>query len=204
MSGLDILIAKPLGYKIKENLGEKTLQKIEKRLFERYGISIGQSLEDFHKLDDVLREFFGNGAEGLERQILEKVVSVDETKNQDLKWVSIEEPSLAKIILEAFGDDDKNRILNTVLDESRIISDIIEISKIPQTSAYRKVNSLIENGLLIPSGFITTHDGKKVTKYKSVFNNVKIGIEKNKVMVKVQLHQECWETSSIIQVVQSR
>jgi len=204
MSGLDTLISKSLDSTIKENLGKKTLQKVENRLFEKYGINLTQAVSDFTKLDTVLREFFGEGAEGLEKQFLENIVTLEETKAQDPNWVAIVDPSLAKLILESFGDEDKKNILNTVLDESRIISEILETAHIPQTSGYRKVNSLIDNGLLIVHGNVTTHDGKKVNKYKSIFENVTINIEKNKVVVKVLLAKESIEKSSIIQVVQCR
>jgi hypothetical protein len=204
MSGLDTLIAKSLDLTIKENLGKKTLQKVEDRLFEKYGINLTQSIADFTKLDSVLREFFGEGAEGLEKQFLENIVTLEETKVQDPNWVAIEDSSLAKLILESFGDEDKKNILNTVLDEPRIISEILEIAHIPQTSGYRKVNSLIDNGLLIVQGYVTTHDGKRVNKYKSIFENVTINIEKNKVIVKVLLAKESIDKSSIIQVVQCR
>lgn len=204
MSGLDTLIAKSLDCTIKENLGKKTLQKVEDRLFEKYGINLTQSIEDFTKLDSVLREFFGEGAEGLEKQFLENIVTLEETKTQDPNWVAIEDPSLAKLILESFGDEDKKNILNTVLDGSRIISEILETAHIPQTSGYRKINSLIDNGLLTVQGCVTTNDGKKVNKYKSIFENVTISIEKNKVVVKVLLAKESIEKSSVIQVVQRR
>ena len=204
MPGLDTLIARSLDSTIKENLGKKTLQKVEDRLFEKYGINLTQSIKDFTKLDAVLREFFGEGAEGLEKQFLENIVTLEETKVQDPNWVAIEDSSLAKLILESFGDEDKKNILNTVLDEPRIISEILEIAHMPQTSGYRKVNSLIDNGLLTVQGYVTTHDGKRVNKYKSIFENVTINIEKNKVIVKVLLEKESIEKSSIIQVVQCR
>ncbi|TLX68686.1 MAG: transcriptional regulator [Thaumarchaeota archaeon] len=205
MSGLDTLIAKSLDSTIKENLGKKTLQKVEQRLFEKYGINLTQSIEDFTKLDSVLREFFGEGAEGLEKQFLENIVTLEkESKTQNPNWVAIEDSSLAKLILESFGDEDKKNILNSVLDEPRIISEILEISQVPQTSGYRKINSLIDNGMLIVQGHVTTHDGKKVNKYKSIFDNVTINIEKNKVIVKVLLAKESIEKSSVIQVVQCR
>jgi hypothetical protein len=204
MSGLDTLISKSLDSTIKENLGKKTLQKVEDRLFEKYGINLTQAISDFTKLDVVLREFFGEGAEGLERQFLENVVTIEESKTQNPNWIAIEDPLLAKLILESFGDEDKKNILNTVLDEPKIISEILETAQIPQTSGYRKVNSLIDNGLLITQGHITTHDGKKVNKYKSIFENVTINIEKNQVVVKVLLAKESIEKSSIIQVVQCR
>src|SRR5712692_8779471 len=112
MSGLDTLIAKSLDSTIKENLGKKTLQKVEQRLFERYGINLTQSIEDFTKLDSVLREFFGEGAEGLEKQYFDSIVTLEqESKTQNQNWITIKESSLAKLILEALGDEDKKNIL---------------------------------------------------------------------------------------------
>jgi len=204
MSGLDTLIAKSLDSTIKANLGKKTLEKVEQRLFEKYGISLTQAIGDFTKLDSVLREFFGEGAIGLERQFLENVVTLEAAELQNPNWVAIEDSSLAKLILESFGDEDKKNILNVVLDEPRIISEILEVAQIPQTSGYRKINSLIDNGLLIVQGHEITHDGKRVNKYKSIFENLTINIEKNKVIVKVLLAKESIEKSSIIQVVQCR
>ncbi len=204
MSGLDLLIAKSVDLTIKENLGKKTLQKVEQRVFERYGMSLTQSIEDFTKLDSVLREFFGEGAERLEKQFLENIITLEESKTQNPNWIAVEDPYLTKLILESIGDEDKKNILNTVLGEPRIISEILETTQISQTSGYRKVNALIDNGLLIVQGHVTTHDGKKVNKYKSIFKNITITIEKNKVIVKVLLTKEAIEKSSIIQVVLCR
>ena len=69
MSGLDILLKEVLEKTVRENLGKKPMQKIEKRLFEKFGMSVTQALTDFHKIDSVLREFFGAGADGLEKKI---------------------------------------------------------------------------------------------------------------------------------------
>ena len=55
---------------IRENLGEKTLEKIESRLLERYNLTVNQGIFEFEKFDSVLKEFFGDdGATGLERRI---------------------------------------------------------------------------------------------------------------------------------------
>ena len=83
MSGLDALIAKSLKLIVKDNLGEVTFEKIETRLFEKYGIGFTQAVEDFGKLDFVLREFFGGGAEGIEKKILDKIVVMEESKDAE-------------------------------------------------------------------------------------------------------------------------
>lgn len=196
MSGLDRLLAKSLDSMIRENLGDKTVQKIENRLFEKYGLSITQSIEQFNKLDAVLREFFGAGADGLEQKFLKSVCEVRPINGDN--WVTIENQKLTQTILESFGDDDKKRILGALNGESMIISQIIEKCDIPQTSGYRKINALINDGLLTTSGFVTMSDGKKVSKYRTIFDNVKIDIVKNKITVSIHLGKKDYETSTIL------
>ena len=114
-------------------------------------------------------------------------------KLNDSSWVKIEDHSLARLILVTLGDSDNKSILDAVLDQSRIISDILEICKIPQTSGYRKIKSMIENDILITDGFINTPDGKKVNRYRSIFQNVRIGIKKNSVIVEIKITRELLE-----------
>jgi len=61
----------PVDKIIRDSLGEATLKKIERRLAERYNITVNQGLFEFEKFDTVLREFFGDGATGLEKRIRE-------------------------------------------------------------------------------------------------------------------------------------
>jgi len=198
MVGLDRLLAKSLDSTIRDNLGDKTIQKIENRLFEKYGISLTQSIEQFSKLDAVLREFFGAGADGLEQKFLKSACNIKLIDGD--RWVTLENQNLTKIILESFGDDDKKKILSTLNGESLIISQIIEKCNIPQTSGYRKINSLIDDGLLTVAGFVSMPDGKKVSKYRTIFDNVKIDIIKNRITVSIHLAKKDFENSSILSV----
>ena len=201
MSGLDALIAKSLKDIVKDNLGNATFERIEQRLFERHGIGFTQAVQDFGKLDLVLREFFGGGAVGIEKKILEKIVILEESQRNEKKWITLEDSRLIELMLKSLGDEDKKNLIYAAIGEPRIISDMLEISNIPQTSGYRKVNALIDDGILVPQGYVTTHDGKRVTKYKAIFDNISISIEKNKISVKVQPTQESIKDSHIMQIV---
>ena len=201
MVGVDNLLLKSVGTVIRDNLSEKTLQKIEDRLFEKYGTTITQSLKDFQKFDTVLREFFGTGADGLERKVFESICTFEKTKEVGQHWITIEDNSLTQVILEAFGDDDKKQILTALTSEPLIISEVLERCNLAQTSGYRKVNSLIDDGMLTIRGQIITDDGKKVNKYASVFENIKIDIVKNKITIKVQLNKESLESSTMIPII---
>jgi len=201
-NGLDNLLVNSLRKSIEENLGKETLNKIEQRLMERHGLGLVQAIKDFHKLDSVLREFFGDDADRLEQKFLKNIVSIEKSKQSHSNWVQIKDQELSKIFLESFADSDKRLIIGSVMDESLIISDITKKCQIPQTSGYRKINFLINNGLLVFSGFELTEDGKKVKKYETIIDNVIMKIVKNSVSVKIQLKKSLLNESSILQTVQ--
>ena len=124
-----------------------------------------------------------------EKNSVLRVQKLDHTKQVEKRWVTLEDPHLIEIILKSVGDEDKKNIINAVIDEPRTISEILDSIMIPKTSGYRKINALIDDGILIPQGYTITSDGKRVTKYKAIFDNIRILIEKNKVIVKIHTTQ---------------
>ena len=119
------------------------------------------------------------------------------TKNN--KWIVIRDIPIMKLILEAFGDDDKKKILVSVFEEPMIVSDILDTCKIAHTSGYRKIRSLISAGLLVSPDEID-QNGRVVYRYKSLIANLKIDIKKNKVIVKVKFSGELLNFASDTQI----
>ena len=74
------LLAESIRSVISDKLSKKALEKIENRLSEKYQMSIPLYLNEFPKLDDVLREYFGAGAENLEKIIIERMRSLEKSK----------------------------------------------------------------------------------------------------------------------------
>jgi len=200
-NGIDNLLVPSLRKQIEENLGAEKLEKIEQRLIERHGMNMVQAVKDFHKLDSVLREFFGSNADEIETKSLLNVIELERTKKKEA-WVTIQDQELSKVFLDTLGDDDKKTILGIVLNKSLIVADILKESKIPQTSGYRKINSMILNGILISNGFELSKDNKKIKKYETVFQNIKMDIQENGMIVKIQLKKHLLTNSAIFQIIQ--
>ena len=200
MSGFDHLIASSLEKIITKNLGKITMLKIEKRLKSKYGISLTESIEQFQKFDAILREFFGAGADGLEKQFLKSICKVKESKNSDT-WFSIEDEMIKKIILEAYGDENNIKVLDNVNQKSMIISDILDHCRFPQTSGYRRINNLINLGLLVEDEHVLFRDNKKILKYYSLFKSVRINIVKNKLNIEIQFDKTSLRESIILQTI---
>jgi len=199
VNGLDQLLATSLERIIKENLGENTIEKIQNRLFEKYGISLTQSIKEFQKIDTVLKEFFGSGANGIETKFLQDICKVKSRDKTNKKWI-IKDEKISQLILESFRDDHKTSIINSIIDEPKIISDILNENKIPQTSGYRKMNQMIIDGLIVPMDSVII-EGRKVVKYKSLFDGVQIKIVKNKITIEVELNSQNFDNSLILQTI---
>ncbi|MFQ5497280.1 MAG: hypothetical protein ACE5DU_05275 [Nitrosopumilus sp.] len=197
--GIDQLFAKSLIEIISSDLGPKTLKKIENRLFEKFGLSLTQSIEQFDSLDLVLREFFGKGADALERKFFEKILKV-KTKKSNNDWFTLSDSYANSIILKTYGDLEKRNILETVSETPKIINDIIKDCDLPRTSGYRKINSMIDDGLLCKADYIIV-ENKKINKYVCVFSNLKINIEKNKMSIDVQFTDLERQRSPLLQTI---
>jgi len=200
MIGVDQIFAATLEEIIVKNLGKTTIQKIQDRLFEKFGISITTAMEEFEKMDFVLREFFGAGAEGLEKKFLDNICSIKSKKDQIEKRFTISDPIISQSILKAFSDDEMSKILNASIGEPWTISEILEKLKIQETSGHEKINFLIENRLLVQTGSYEDKNKKTIGKYKSLFDNVNINFG-NKTTINVQFTQEVAKNSSILQTV---
>ena len=199
MPGTDHLFAKSLIEIIKNDLGSKTVKKIENRLFEKFGLSLSQAVEEFTTFDLVLREFFGKGADAIERKLFEKIFVI-KTKNHDDPWYSLSDTFVNSVILETYGDVDKRRILESVSETPKIINSILDDCNLPRTSGYRKINYLIDNGLLVKTGHIEA-DNKKINEYMCIFSNLKINIEKSMMTIDVQFNKSEQIRSSMLKSI---
>ena len=200
MGGIDHLLSNALKAIILKNLGVRACNKIQSRLDEKFGITILESMEKFHTIDSVLRELFGKGADGLERKFLDSVCTLKSEKISG-GWVSIHDKEIMQVILEAIGDQDKKMILLAAAHEPKITHDILNECNIPKTSGYRKINSLIDFGLLYQSEYVIGKDGKKISKYLSTFSNLKIDTDDGEFNVDLQLNKGQLKESTILQVM---
>ena len=200
MAALDKLLAQSLASIIKKQLGTSTYQKVEARLKERYGLDLIDSIKDFYTLDATLREFFGAGADSLEEDFLNHLVSL-QSGTKGRHWLTIENQDLARLIFESYGYREKRLILDAAFKKPNVILEILDACNIPRSSGYRIINELVEDGLLTEGGYAETADGKKVSKYTSLFEKVKIEIGKENMTVEVMLKENILNDSNVIKIL---
>ena len=211
VSPLDRLLSQSLLSIIRETLGSKTCEKIESMLEERYGLSLIEAMRQFHALDATLRELFGDGADALEADFLERIMSFAEpqgslaTDNSRDRWIKVEHSRLIEIILSSYGDIERRKILDSVIDQPNTISKILDTCMIPKSSGYRIINEMLEKGLLFEESVSKTSDGKKVSNYGALFHRVKIDIEsKSTANLQLLIKERSILGSQILRILGSR
>ena len=114
---------------------------------------------------------------------------LEQVENQSDLWITIEDPNSVDIILESYGDKQKRLILNCVQSEPLTYSEILEICKLPHASLYRKIVSLTQAGLLVENSTVSKNKCRKITKYKTVYEDLEIVIHEDRVSIRGKLYK---------------
>ncbi len=189
MNSLDRIVAKGVKTVLEKDLGKVTYRKIEKEVFDMYGISILEAVSDFPKFDLVLRKFFGRHTSNIESKIFKKILAVnDETKNESI--IRIKDPHVAKNVFQAYGDPAKKIILDLLLHETKSIPEAIAKSKLPKASTYNRIRELIQDGLLTMVGFTKASDGRKVNEYATTFSKTIFEIQDENILINANVQKK--------------
>jgi len=90
---------------------------------------------------------------------------------------------LRQAILEALADKESLKILDAAMFRPRPINEIIRDTGIAHTTAYRKVNSLLEKGLLVVEKTKITADGKKYSEVRSTLRSFNVKYDLGELVV---------------------
>lgn len=180
MAGIDRLISTSLSHIIKKKLNSSDLKNLERKLFLEHGMSIKLSIEHFHKFDEMLKNISNLDRKKFENDCINEIIKIKKTdENYSVKII---DQKLINLILESCGDSETRKILTCLFENDLTIPQILNDSKVPKTSGYRKIENLIINGLILESGRILS-ESKRISKYKCIFDEIKIVMKKNDVIV---------------------
>ncbi len=193
MSGIDRLISTALSAEIKKKLGIDMLKKVERELFLEHGMSIKLSIEHFQKFTNVLKNNSNFDIIKFEKDSINKIIKIK--KREHDYNVTIVDTELSDLILELFSDSEARKIISSLLENEYTIPQVLKESKVPKTSGYRKIENLIINGLIIESGKVLS-ESKKISKLQCVFQEIKLNIKKEKIIVNGIVTKKMFEKST--------
>ncbi|MCV0412423.1 transcriptional regulator [Nitrosarchaeum sp.] len=198
MGGIDRLIAKVLSQKIKQKLDEDELKILERKLFLEHGMSIKLSIEHFDKLNLVLKSILNLNRKKFENECLNEVIKV-QRKNAKYS-VRIIDQNLLDSLLVLCGDNETRQMLNCLFENELTIPQILSEAQIPKTSGYRKIENLIINGLIVESGKVLS-ESKRISKYRCVFDEIKIEMKKNDIVFQGVINEQIYDKSTCIDLI---
>jgi hypothetical protein len=198
MAGIDRLISTSLSYIIKKKLDVNILKNLEKSLFLKHGMSIKLSIEHFHKFDETLKNISNIETKKFENDCINEIIKIK--KIDENYSVKILDQRLIDLILELCGDSETRRILVCLFDNDLTIPQVLNESKVPKTSGYRKIENLIINGLILESGKVLS-ESKRISKYKCVFDEIRIGMKKNDVIIQGVINKKIFDKGTCIDII---
>lgn len=197
MAGIDRLIATSLSNVIKKKLDSNELKNIERKLFLEHGMSIKLSIEYFHKFSETLKNISNIDRKKFENECINRIIKIKKTDND--YSVKIIDQKLIDLMLELCGDSETRKIITCLFDNDLTIPQILKESKVPKTSGYRKIENLIINGLILESGKVLS-ESKRISKYKCVFDEIKIGMKKNDIMIQGVINKKTFDKSTSVNI----
>lgn len=80
---------------------------------------------------------------------------------------------LAESAMSAVADEVSRKILLATVDLPQTVLDVSHTQGIPQSTCYRRMTELVEEGLVVPERIVVTPEGRYVT-YRSSFSAYRI------------------------------
>jgi len=196
MPGIDRLISRYLANEIKHKLKPSTLKKIEKDLFFIHGMSIKLSIENFKTLHDQLCSFPEMDPTNLEKTCIEKIIRINKTDNN--YSIKIINPKLLTKIFDYIGDPESRKLISSIMGRDLTIPEILNETKILKSPAYRKIENMLLDGLILESGKIFSN-GKRVSRYRCLFKKIQLSIGQNILEIDFLIDKKDLESSSVFQ-----
>lgn len=199
MQGLDILLTKAIVQSIQDRLDVEKIQNMNKKLETDHGLKFE---EIFNKYDDMRSSLhqFETDLKNIEDNILRNFLTIEKTIKNDT-WILVRDKHLAEMILKTFADGDKKMILDLTRDQSETVPRVLSLCNLPNTSGYRKMNQLIDEGFVVPVGLAESFEGKRAILYKSLIQKIQITINRDNILTAILVPKETLRSSQVINTV---
>ena len=195
MPGIDRLVSRSLSTIIKKQLESKTLKNLERELFFEKGMSIKLSMENFHDFVEILINHYKNNPQNFVDECFSRVIKIK--KMEDNYIFTVIEKDLSEKIFSYFGDFECRSILSSVMATKLTVPEILKISQVLKSPAYRKIENLLLDGLLIESGKILSNN-KRVSQYTCIFDRVSVVIKRDSLTLEGLVNKKSFLESTIV------
>jgi hypothetical protein len=197
VNGIDILLHNAILQSIQKEIDGKRFQDMEQSL-QAHGIKLSDLVNKFGEVRKPLFEF-EEELKRIEDAVFREFLIIE--KGHGGTWLTIKNRHLTESILKTFADEDKKLLLNFTRTKPETIPRILASCNLPNTSGYRKMRQLIDDGFVIPTGLIETVEGRRTMLYKSIIQKIQIIIDKDEIHAKISVPKEVINSNGIIKML---
>ncbi|MDA4135405.1 MAG: winged helix-turn-helix domain-containing protein [Thaumarchaeota archaeon] len=101
--------------------------------------------------------------------------------------------SMAHSIMEALADRFSAKIMTFATEEARTVEEISSAQGIPLSTCYRRIQELVDEGLVLVERIVITESGKRYATYRSCFRSFRISADRHGVVVEAELNEDVME-----------
>ncbi len=91
-----------------------------------------------------------------------------------------------RVVLIALADNEMMKILDSAMNQSKSVNEILKETNISHTTGFRKIKWLLDEGLITLDKIIITPDGKKFSLYHSTLKSISVKYEDTNVIVEAE------------------
>jgi len=114
------------------------------------------------------------------------LMSKTEEKARDtIGDAAVQSVRLSSAILTALGDESSRRILASAIASGKTVEEISAEQNLPLSTCYRRVRSLLGEGLMILERTVVTHAGKRYAIYRTSFSKAAIRFNGGEIALEV-------------------
>lgn len=100
--------------------------------------------------------------------------------------MQLEGERIKSAVLTVLADPEMVRIIDSTMNQTKSVYDIIMETKMPHTTAYRKIKWLVDNKLLLIDRISISEEGKRYSLFHSVFRSINVKYENNKIVIEAE------------------
>ncbi len=130
------------------------------------------------------------GREGIDRVRTDRMNSLRLSKTEEqahdaIGDATVRSLALSSSILTALGDEPSRRILASAIASGKTVEEISAEQNLPLSTCYRRVRSLLGEGLMILERTVVTHTGKRYAIYRTSFSKAAIRFNGGEIALEV-------------------
>ena len=100
--------------------------------------------------------------------------------------MQLEGERIKSAVLTVLADPEMVRIIDSTMNQTKSVYDIIMETKMPHTTAYRKIKWLVDNKLLVIDRISISEEGKRYSLFHSVFRSMNVKYENNNIVIEAE------------------